>query len=76
MSSSDYFSNVMSMFRHFRSNLYHFLLTPLDLEVYTWSLIAFPFTVNAFHLQQLNSIGRILLFLARNYECFKKLCKK
>ncbi len=53
----DYFSNVISMFSHFRANVYHFLHRPVDAEVYTWNLVAFPFTVNAFHLQQLNSIG-------------------
>ncbi len=56
--SKDFFSNVMTMFRHFRRNLYHFLHVPVDSQTYTWNLIAFPFIVNAFHLQQLNSIGR------------------
>ena len=56
----DYFSNVMTMFAHFRKNLYHFINAPVDRTTYTWNLISFPFTVNAFHLQQLNSIGRIL----------------
>ena len=56
----DYFSNVMTMFAHFRQNLYHFINAPVDRTTYTWNLISFPFTVNAFHLQQLNSIGRIL----------------
>ena len=55
--SSDYFSNVIAMFRHFRTNIYHFVNVPVDRETYTWNLISFPFTVNAFHLQQLNSIG-------------------
>ena len=56
---TDYFSNVMTMFAHFRSNLYHFIDAPVDKTTYTWNLISFPFTVNAFHLQQLNSIGKI-----------------
>ena len=55
----DYFSNVMTMFAHFRQNLYHFINAPVDRTTYTWNLISFPFTVNAFHLQQLNSIGKI-----------------
>ena len=55
---TDYFSNVMTMFAHFRSNLYHFIDAPVDKTTYTWNLISFPFTVNAFHLQQLNSIGK------------------
>ncbi|XP_059087331.1 endothelin-converting enzyme homolog isoform X2 [Tigriopus californicus] len=54
--SSDYFSNVIGMFKHFRKNIYNFLQEPVDRETYTWNLISFPFTVNAFHLQQLNSI--------------------
>ena len=56
---NDYFSNVMTMFAHFRQNLYHFINAPVDRTTYTWNLISFPFTVNAFHLQQLNSIGMI-----------------
>ncbi len=57
MRGGDFFSNVMSMFAHFRASVYHFLSAPVDADVYTWNLVAFPFTVNAFHLQQLNSIG-------------------
>ena len=63
----DYFSNVMAMFAHFRQNLYHFINAPVDRTTYTWNLISFPFTVNAFHLQQLNSIGKICYQL----KCFR-----
>ena len=66
---TDYFSNVMAMFAHFRSNLYHFIDAPVDKTTYTWNLISFPFTVNAFHLQQLNSIGKSYkLWLAYKYK--------
>ena len=55
---ADFFTNVMTMFVHFRSNIYKLLVDgPVDPATYTWNLISFPFTVNAFHLQQLNSIG-------------------
>ena len=65
----DYFSNVMAMFAHFRQNLYHFINAPVDRTTYTWNLISFPFTVNAFHLQQLNSIGKI----CHQLKCFRLL---
>ena len=54
----DFFGNVIKMFRHFRANIYHLVNGPVDKNTYTWNLISFPFTVNAFHLQQLNSIGK------------------
>ena len=54
----DFFGNVIKMFRHFRANIYHLVNGPVDENTYTWNLISFPFTVNAFHLQQLNSIGK------------------
>ena len=54
----DFFSNVMTMFVHFRTNIYRLVNGPADPAAYTWNLISFPFTVNAFHLQQLNSIGK------------------
>lgn len=56
--NDDFFDNVLKMFRHFRENIYHFINAPVDRETYTWNLISYPFTVNAFHLQQLNSIGK------------------
>ena len=56
----DFFTNVMTMFVHFRKNIYKFVNGPVDPATYTWNLISFPFTVNAFHLQQLNSIGNEL----------------
>lgn len=56
--NDDFFDNVLKMFRHFRQNIYHFINAPVDRETYTWNLISYPFTVNAFHLQQLNSIGK------------------
>ena len=65
----DYFSNVMAMFAHFRQNLYHFINAPVDRTTYTWNLISFPFTVNAFHLQQLNSIGKT----CHQWKCFRLL---
>ena len=66
MVTSDFFTNVMTMFVHFRSNIYQFVNAPVDPATYTWNLISFPFTVNAFHLHQLNSIGEcsiVVLFL-------------
>ena len=56
--TSDFFSNVLQMFKHFRHNIYHFVNAQVDTNTYTWNLISYPFTVNAFHLQQLNSIGK------------------
>jgi predicted metalloendopeptidase len=72
--SNDFFDNVITMFRHFRRNLYELAKSPVDSEIYTWNLIAFPFTVNAFHLQQLNSIGNAIKYknVARLIN-FKKL---
>ena len=55
--TSDFFTNVLQMFKHFRQNIYHFVNAQVDKDTYTWNLISYPFTVNAFHLQQLNSIG-------------------
>ena len=57
--TEDFFNNVLKMFKHFRTNIYHFVNMPVERETYTWNLISYPFTVNAFHLQQLNSIGNI-----------------
>ena len=57
MIGDDFFANVMTMFSHFRRSIYDFIHQSVDKETYTWNLISFPFTVNAFHLQQLNSIG-------------------
>lgn len=54
--TDDFFSNVLKMFAHFRRNIYHFVNAPVDRDMYTWNLISYPFTVNAFHLQQLNNI--------------------
>ena len=59
--TSDFFTNVLQMFKHFRQNIYHFVNAQVDKDTYTWNLISYPFTVNAFHLQQLNSIGKKLL---------------
>ena len=56
MKSGDFFANVINMFAHFRANLYHLIDEKVDEKLYTWNLVSFPFTVNAFHLQQLNSI--------------------
>ena len=55
--TENFFDNVLKMFKHFRTNIYHFVNMPVERETYTWNLISYPFTVNAFHLQQLNSIG-------------------
>lgn len=54
--TENFFDNVLKMFKHFRTNIYHFVNMPVERETYTWNLISYPFTVNAFHLQQLNSI--------------------
>ena len=61
--TSDFFINVLQMFKHFRHNIYHFVNAQVDKDTYTWNLISYPFTVNAFHLQQLNSIGKKTYFL-------------
>lgn len=58
--TSDFFGNVMNMFSHFRENIYNFVDGPVDTATYTWSLITFPFTVNAYHINQLNRIGRYI----------------
>ena len=62
--TSDFFSNVLQMFKHFRHNIYHFVNAQVDTNTYTWNLISYPFTVNAFHLQQLNSIGKDLRIIS------------
>ena len=79
--TENFFDNVLKMFKHFRTNIYHFVNMPVERETYTWNLISYPFTVNAFHLQQLNSIGKkntliSLSFKIRgsNLKIFKKNC--
>ncbi|CAL8111482.1 unnamed protein product [Orchesella dallaii] len=60
---NNFLFNVKVVYRTFREQLYNLYWKPVDEDRATWAFVTFPTTVNAFYIQQFNSIVIPIAFL-------------
>ncbi|CAG7732079.1 unnamed protein product [Allacma fusca] len=60
---TDFLSNVRVVYKTFRQQLYRIFRSEVNEDRATWAFVTFPFIVNAFYIQQFNSIVIPLAFL-------------
>jgi len=56
ISSNEFFTNVLSLQRHQRAELYSSLKGGVDSSLFPWTLVTSPLAVNAFRIRQFNSV--------------------
>ncbi|OXA60339.1 Phosphate-regulating neutral endopeptidase [Folsomia candida] len=59
----NFIANIQLVYKVFRKQLYALYFKRVDVERATWSFVTFPTTVNAFYIQQFNSLVVPLAFL-------------